>query len=774
MNRHANDPFAAPDPRQADTAPELDLRKLLEAGLRNWRFMAFATLVGLILALAQVAVTTRLYTAVLDIDVGRSAESVTFQEFSGVTTAVPLADVETELQVLRSEQIAVRTVRALQLHRNQTFLTNSQSGVGLIVRFLRTQAASGVAAVRGFLAEPIPQLPEPELTAEELENAQIEQAALRLRGIMTASSVRGSRVLQVRVTTASPELSARIANGVARAYIEDKLEASDEAAQRAISWLRERRDQLREQSDRLVQIAEQFRAQNNLIGVDIDRTNDVEFERLTQGLAAARAELVELEARDRRLSEIVLNNDTTAVVRETATQGITSELRSRYLEVLRAYNSLASSLGDDHAQTQRRLRELREIEGLMFEEIRRSAQLVRDDIRSTRERVVSLEVALAEVAERVGTDQAVIAELRQLDRNAETALALFTSFQQRFQEASQRQEIPASQARVLNSARPPAQPSSPNVMLILATGTILGFLLSVAIVTYREWRDDRVRTEDQVRDGLGLEFLGGLPILKGTAKVADPASTDTLSDQRLVTHMPEIMTYAADKPLSSFAETLRTGKISLTLRQAGAGRGTRMGFVSAFPSEGKTTTAANFANLLAQQGARVILIDADLRNPGLSRALGRPFELGLVDILLNRKDWREVRHVVPETGLHVIPNSKTRAAYTAELIGGGAMTALLDKLNHEYEFVVLDLPPLAPVVDARAVLDRLDGVFFVIKWGSTQNQVLQQILRADPRLREKCFGAYLNMFDPKKARAYGSGPGYGYYRKYYNRYYQDA
>jgi succinoglycan biosynthesis transport protein ExoP len=591
---------------------------------------------------------------------------------------------------------------------------------------------------------------------------------------MVATNLRGSRVLQVRFTSTSPTLSARVANGIARAYIDDKIESSDEAAQQALNWLRERRDQLREQSDRLTRIAEQFRSQNNLIGVDIDRATDAEYERLNQNLITARAELVDLEVRNRRLTEIVLNNDTSAVVRETATQGITAGLRSRYLEVLRAYNNLSSTLGDEHAQTQRRLRELREIEGLMFEEIRRSAQLVRDDIRSARERVASLEAALEEAAERVGADQAIIAELRQLDRNAETALALFASFQRRFEEAAQRQEIPASQARILNTARPPDRPSSPNVPLTLILSAMLGFILSAIIVAFREWRDDRIRSEDQVRNGLGLEFLGELPVIKGSAKVVLPERQDTLATRQQTVLMPELMTYAADNPLSSFAESLRTGKISLSLRHSGVGRGTRMGFVSSLPNEGKTTIAANFANLLAQQGARVILIDGDLRNPGLSRALARPFEHGLVDILLGKKDWREVRLAVEKTGLHVIPNSKTRSAFTAELIGGGGMTALLDSLGEEYEFIVLDLPPLGPVVDARAILDRLDGVFFVMKWGSTQMHTVSQILRGDPRLREKCLGAFLNMFDPKKARAYGGAYGKGYYNKYYTRYYQNG
>ncbi|MFN3845087.1 MAG: AAA family ATPase [Paracoccaceae bacterium] len=774
MNRYGSDPFRRPEQPSPDGTPELDLRKLLAILRRNWRFMAFATLVGILLGVAQIATTTRLYTAAVDIDIGRSEDTVTFQDFAGVASTMPMIEIETELQVLRSEQIAERVVRALDLHQDRTFAITPETGVGRALGYMIGQAVRGVMMVRSLLTEEIAALPPPELTKEELENRAIEGAALRMRANMSVVNVRASRILQIRYTSASPILSARVANAIAQAYMDDKLQASDVAAQRAIDWLQQRRDQLREQTERLTQIAERFRANNNLIGVDLDRTTDPELDRLTQDLVAARTELIDLEARDRRLTEIVTNGDTTAVARETATQGITAELRSRYLEVLRSYNNLASSLGDDHEQTQRRLRELRDIEGLMFEEIRRSAQLIRDDIRATRERVTSLETAFAAASERTETDQTVLTELRQMERNAEAARTLFASFQQRLQEASQRQEIPTSQARFLNRARPPGGPSSPNAPRILVFSAVLSLLFAVSLVAYREWRDDRVRSEEQVREMLGLEYLGELPVIKGAAHTVPAHLLDLLDARKQTTHLPKIMTFAADKPLSNFAETLRTGKISLSLHQGKTDRTPKIGFVSCVPAEGKTTVAANFANLLAQQGARVLLIDGDMRNPGLTQSMGRPFDAGLVDVLLDKKDWREVLYTVEETGLHVIPNSKTRAVYTAELIGGSAMSQLLDQVEREYDFVLLDLPPLAAVVDARAVLDRLDGIFFVLKWGSTRLEMVNGVLRADSRLREKCLGMFLNMYEPKKAQAYGGGKNDRYYSAQYSRYYQDT
>ena len=774
MNRITNDTFRTQDAAQNIADDEIDLSKIFAIIRRNWHILVLGGVIGLLLAIAQLATTTRLYTASVDINIGRSSELDTFQDFSGVTSSRQAEiQIETELLVLRSEQIAERVVRRLSLHENSQFSASQQTALGRITGFVRSTAATVVGGVRDIFSDDLPDIDMLERARVDAETRAIERAIGRLRSNMEATSLRGSRVLQVRYTSPSASLSAQIANAIAAAYIEDQLEATDVASQRAIDWLAERRDQLRIQLEQVTAIAERFREENDLVGVDIDRLAGAELERLTNDLVVARAEVVQLEARDRRLNEIVMSEDTSAVVRETAGQGITSALRSRYLEALRSYNSLASSLGDDHAQTQRRLRELEELQELMFEEVRRSAQLVSEDLRTARERVESLEEAQSRVGRRVGADQAIILELRDLERNVETVRDFYTSFQQRHQEATQRQEIPVSNARILNRAQPPGGPSSPNAQRMLALGGLLGFLLAGGWVAFREWRDDKVRTEEHVRQELGLEYLGGLTVLKGRAeRLRDEQVSQELRARTLP--MPEIMTFAADKPLSNYAETLRTGKMSLTLRHGQDPRGAKIGFVSCFPAEGKTTTAANFASLLAQQGAKVILIDGDMRNPGLTRSTGRSFEAGLVDVLLGEKGWDEVCFEIEGSGVHLLPNSKTRAAHTSELLGSKTMIALLGELDQVYDFVILDLPPLGPVVDARAILDKLDGVFFILKWGSTNLEIAKRILRMDPRIRDKCYGAFLNLFDPKKAQAYGNYQGYGYYRSYYTRYYRDS
>lgn len=751
---------------------EIDLMHIVTVARRRWYVLVFGLLVGLVLGIAYAATSTRVYTSSVHISVGSSASETT-RELSGVSgETLDENKIVTEIQVLRSEQIAARVVDDLNLTENEAFLTNSESGISRSVSAAKSVLRPLLNVVLSLVKEDVPTL---QLGETELDARAKQNAITRLRGRMQVSQIQRSRVLQVSYTSISSQLSARISNAIANAYIEDQLASKYEATQRATNWLKERSDQLRVQSGLLDKAVETFRRDNNLIGVGGDLSSDTELEVLNRQVADVRAELLTLETRSNRLREIVANNDTSAFVSSTASQSITSNLREQYLETLRDYNRLQSSLGDDHQQIRKRQRELVQIEALMFEEIKRSEILSRNDVQEAQSRLARLEKAQALAEDRLGADNTTLVELRELERNAETVRNLYTRFLQRYQQSLQEQSFPVSDARVLNPARISSVPSAPNVTRITVLAGFIGLMLAAAWIAIREIMDKKLRTEEQIRNKLGFEFLGGLPRISAKQHVSAKEVAATRESTLREVVFPEIMRYSVDKPLSNFSEALRTGKMSASLKTAKTDHcGQLIGVVSCFPSEGKTITSANFASLLASQGSSILLIDGDLRNPGLSRGLGGEFEIGLVDALLEGASLEDVIYLEKSTGTHVIPNRRGRVVHTSELLGGGSMENLLKEAAHKYDYVIIDLPPLGPVIDARAVLHNLDGIFFVAKWGSTNINFAENILQADPRLRSKCYGAYLNMFDAKKASAYGSYEGSSYYYgKSYAGYYNE-
>lgn len=199
-----------------------------------------------------------------------------------------------------------------------------------------------------------------------------------------------------------------------------------------------------------------------------------------------------------------------------------------------------------------------------------------------------------------------------------------------------------------------------------------------------------------------------------------------------------------------------------------------IGVASTLPTEGKSTISMNFAELLAMQGARTLLIDCDLRNPGTTLSLARHAEAGLVEVLTEGRPMKELLLLNDKTRLAFLPAVvKRRIPHSSQLLSSSAMNELLDSVRTSFDYIILDLPPLAPVVDARAIAAQVDAFLFVVEWGKTTRKVVRSTLRTNLEIVDKCIGVILNKVDNEKMklyRAYGSSE---YYHSRYTSYYRE-
>lgn len=230
--------------------------------------------------------------------------------------------------------------------------------------------------------------------------------------------------------------------------------------------------------------------------------------------------------------------------------------------------------------------------------------------------------------------------------------------------------------------------------------------------------------------------------------------------------------FALEHPSSAFAETLRSARIAADVHIDRAHK--VIGIVSMLPGEGKSTIAMNFARTLAGS-ARALLIDADLRNPGATRTLGPHAQEGLLDVLLEGRAPASAMLTDPDTGLRFLPAVvKRRIPHSSELLASAAMGRLLAQVTGEFDYIVLDLPPLGPVVDARAIAPRVDGFIMVVEWGVTSRKAVKDMLSAEPQVAGRCLGVILNKVDAARMKLY---EGYGssdYYASRYSHYYHDG
>jgi succinoglycan biosynthesis transport protein ExoP len=224
--------------------------------------------------------------------------------------------------------------------------------------------------------------------------------------------------------------------------------------------------------------------------------------------------------------------------------------------------------------------------------------------------------------------------------------------------------------------------------------------------------------------------------------------------------------YVVDHPFSRFAETLRNIKVSIDV--ARLTREVRViGIVSSLPKEGKTTVAANFGHLTALTGHRTLLIDGDLHTRSLTRELAPNAKTGLLEAL---KEPRSLGYHIQrskETGLDFLPSCVTsRMVNSADVMASKAMADMLLVMRENYEYIVIDLAPVMPVTDAKAVSHLVDAMVYVIEWGKTTRSALQESLSGSEGIQKKLLGAVLNRANPKMLKRIEAYKG-AHYNSYY-------
>jgi succinoglycan biosynthesis transport protein ExoP len=233
-------------------------------------------------------------------------------------------------------------------------------------------------------------------------------------------------------------------------------------------------------------------------------------------------------------------------------------------------------------------------------------------------------------------------------------------------------------------------------------------------------------------------------------------------DQYLFRHVVE-------SPLSAFAESIRAVKASVDL--VGAAKSNKViGITSSLPNEGKSTIAASLAQLCADGGARAILVDCDLRKPSLSRDLVPDVVPGLIDVITETASLDKVIWSDPSTQLSFLPAGvRSRIIHTSEILASEAMKRFFSRLRQSYDYVIVDLSPIAPVVDVRSTAHLVDFYVFVIEWGKTKIDIAEHALATARGVYDNLLGVVLNKVNLQALSRYES---HGYYHDYrhYARY----
>ena len=494
-----------------------------------------------------------------------------------------------------------------------------------------------------------------------------------------------------------------------------------------------------EQTERADQAVVAFKQQNNILSAGGKRLDDENVADLNTRLVAARTQSSDALARLNRLVSIVSNwnpNATTVddSISDELGSTILTNLRQQYLELSRKEADYSAQYGRDHRAVVNLRNRLRDLRTSTFEELRRSAAARKGDYALAKQREAELERRLDQAISQFQKGNNAQGALRELESRAQSYHSMYESFLQRHTGGVQEGSFPLAESRLISVASPLTVKVKPRPLNVFALSLMGGIALGVGVGLLRDLRDRVFRTRTQVQSLLQIPCIAMVPWLKTSRLRRRRQLPAKASEGRTVTRDASVFWNVVDSPLSVFAESMRS--IKLATHDCGTGLNKVIGLTSALPNEGKSTIAVAVAQLMAQAGRRVIIVDCDLRIPSLSHRLAPDASAGIVDVISGARSMEETVWRDPETNLFFLPAIKKAPQDLSEVLASEQTKKLIDKLRASFDFVIVDLPPLIPIVDARAAAHLVDCMILVIEWGRTKIDVVRYALDTAPNLHQ--------------------------------------
>ncbi|UFW88713.1 Wzz/FepE/Etk N-terminal domain-containing protein [Bradyrhizobium barranii] len=714
----------------------LSVDRVIDILRRQWPMIASIVGAALALVVIYLLVATPMFTANARILMDTRQTQVLDKD-SGMSNAlIDTGFVDSQVELLQSDDLLLSIVRRLNLIEDPEYNGSNPGLVAVVIgKFMSLFGSDGPPS------------------KERIERAAVEtvQRNLKVERVLT------TYVLSVSFRSANPGKAALVANAVADAYIVGALEAKYQSTKRAGEWLQQRSAELREQataSDRAVQT---FKAQNNIVGTSRGLMSEQQLTDVNTQLVQARASTAEAKARLDRIDGVLDKDLVQPTVTDALNNTVITRLRAQYLDLAAQYADWSNRYGKTHQAAINLSNRMDELRKAMADEVRRIADAYRSEYEIAKSREKSLEDNLNNLVSQAGSTSQAQVKLRDLESAADTYRNLYNSFLEKLQNATQNQSFPISEARIIGTAVKPDKKSSPKTVLALVGGLFGGLCFGFGAAFARELLSDVLRSPSDVEDLLGVKCLGVLPDIRATGQLVKGADGSTVD--------AVISNYVVDHPFSRFAETLRNIKVSIDV--ARLSREVKViGILSSLPKEGKTTVSANFGHLTALTGHRTLLIDGDLHTRSLTRELAPHAKSGLVEALKDPRSFGYHIQRSKESGLDFLPSFvASRMVNSADVIASKSMADLLAVVREEYEYIIIDLAPVMPVSDAKAVSHLVDAMVYVIEWGRTSRNALQESMASSEGIQKKVLGAVLNRANPKmlkRIEAY-KGSHYGSY-----------
>lgn len=628
--------------------------------------------------------------------------------------------VQTQIQVLKSENLAWRTIEELGLPQR---------------------------LIKPYKLAKIP----PDMRKVRLINA--------FKKKLTVELTPKTRMLAVSFEDPDPQLAARIATSLVNNYIDYNFRQKYDATRQASAWMEQQLDELKAKVESSQQALVEYERQNQIVNTGEKGTvQEQMLSDLSRDLSAAESDRLQKESLYR---QVLTNPQQLATL---VHDDLLQKLEERSADLQDQYTASVAQYGPNFPKALRLKDEVDGVKAQIATEQTRVLERIRRDYTAAIMRQNLAAGAVATQKEAVGAQNQLLVQHNILQRDFEGNQQLYQSLLQRLKNATVSAGLQSTNIHLVDAALPPVEPVRPKKALNISLAFLAGVVLGIMGAFAQEGLDHSIKTAEEVESMLMAPALAVVPLQRSTEPVkwTLPMKVRLGMDSRS-SSSTGVGLAITETPQSVVAEAFRALRTSILLSLTPNPPKTLL-ITSPQAGEGKTATALNLGQSLAQRKGRILIVDADLRKGGIAKVLGVENKKGVSTVLTGSDALDDaIQQYGPQPNLWILPSGPV-PPNPAELLSSDAMTALCVELASRFEHIVIDSPPVLAVTDATIMAGLVDGVVLVAECGRTHRAGLMRTRAILENAGARILGVVLNKLDLRRESYYG----YGYY--YYPRY----
>lgn len=669
-----------------ETSGGLDLREFITVLSRRKKIVFATALVTMLLALLLTLLMQPVYRADSTIKIERYAANANVEILNATASRSDRDFFETQIQLIQTKALARRVIDLLNLD-------TKKSPVGLFSKM------KGM-----FSSESDSSLTNKKSTEEVfLEN-------------LTVKPINNSQLLKISYDSSNPQLAAQISNSIAKTFVRQNLERRFDTASSYKTYVTDNIEITRKGLETAEQHLNTYAKENNIVqGADGESTSTHTLKKQAEELVLAEKERVEAEA-----AYEIYKNDPSSDPSSIINNPYILSLKKASARLQEKHQSIRNK----RSRSARNLK--KEIEGLK-NQISTEAESIKLSLKNkfleAKQKEKMLNLRLEKLKSIALNQQSKNTKYNRLSREVEINQLAYNKQLEQLMDINVASNVGTNNISIIDTASPPTKKHKPSIKTNLLFGLLLGLLLGMGIAFLREFIDDTIK------DSQLLEKISGLPVLSQLPELK-------------VKNYKEVALQAAIKPRSALSESIRSLRTSLRFSTRN-GAPQSIFITSSAAGEGKTSIAVNLAIAYAQAGNKILLIDADLRNPSIHRLLEIDNSEGLTNYLANPKSGTSnLSNSCMIKNLHVI-SSGPIPPDPVELLSGNKMTELLEEIRNTYDHIIIDGPPVLGLADALVLSNLSDATIFAVEAAKTRKTKLLDALKRLERANANLIGSVI-------------------------------